>query len=225
VIPEDANPAKVAATRAFGAEVIQEGVNFANRDQRARQVAGKHGGLVLVHPYDNWDVIHGQGTAAREVFTADPHIRTIVTPCGGGGLLSGTALWARHHDARTRVIGVEPERAADAKRTLESRAIYSLPRSPETIADGVRTVSIGERNFEVLGEQRLVDEIVTVSEEQIGQATRIAWLRLKLALEPTAALPLAAYLNGLIPDQGPTCLILTGGNADQRLVARLLGQP
>jgi threo-3-hydroxy-L-aspartate ammonia-lyase len=222
LIPEDANPAKVAATRALGAEVIQVGITFANREERMREVMQARG-LTLVHPFDDWEVIHGQGTAALELLQDDPSIRMLVTPCGGGGLLSGTALAARARDPRSVLVGVEPERADDAARTLKAGQIQRLPDSPETIADGVRPVAIGARSFEVLVTQGLVDDIVTVSEDEIADATRAAWLRLKLALEPTGALPLAAHLAGKLPEAGgPIGLILSGGNANPRLVSRLL---
>jgi threonine dehydratase len=224
LIPEDANPAKVAATRALGAEVLQDGITFENREQRLREVMAERG-LTLVHPFDDWDIIHGQATAARELLEDDPEVGAILAPTGGGGLLSGTALAARVHRRDTLVIGVEPERADDAQRSFRSGAIQTLSSSPQTLADGVRTTAIGRRNFEVMVERRLVDDIVTVSEEEIERALVTAWLKLKLALEPTAALPLAAYLAGKAPaaEASPVGLILSGGNFDQAVVARLLG--
>ncbi|HLH28330.1 MAG TPA: pyridoxal-phosphate dependent enzyme, partial [Acidimicrobiales bacterium] len=122
LIPFDANPAKVAATRALGAEVIQEGVTFENREERCRQVMAERG-LELVHPFDDWDIVHGQATAAAEVLEDDPTLGTIVVPVGGGGLLSGTALAAKARNPAIRVIGVEPEVADDARRTLETGRI------------------------------------------------------------------------------------------------------
>ena len=224
VIPHDANPDKVAATRGFGAGVVQEGVTFANREERLQEVAGERG-FAIVHPYDNWDVIHGAATAAGEALADDPSIATIVVPTGGGGLLSGTALVAKAHNPSLQVIGVEPEAADDAARTLATGVIQRLPDSPTTMADGVRTMSVGERNFDVIVRRRLVDAIVTVSEEEIAAATVTAWLRLKLALEPTGALPLAAWLSGKVPrDAGPTLLIFSGGNANPRLIADLLAR-
>jgi len=227
LIPEDANPQKVAATKAYGAEVRQAGITFANREERLAE-AIEETGYMLVHPFDNWDIIHGAGTAALELLT-DNGLRpkTIVTPCGGGGLLTGTALAAKSTTAQIRVYGVEPEVADDAARTYASGALQTLPTSPETLADGVRTTHIGEKNFEVIVERRLVDGIVTVSEEEIRQATKTAWTRLKLALEPTGALPLAAYLAGKIPagdPDEPTALILSGGNANLAVIADLLQQ-
>ena len=220
LIPEDANPAKVAATRALGAEVIQEGITFANREQRLHEeMAARR--LTLVHPFDDWNVIHGQGTAAMELLEDEPDLQVIAAPVGGGGLLSGTAISAKSHDPAVRVIGVEPAAADDAYRTWKAGSIQSLAAAPVTIADGVRTISIGTRAFEVMFVNRLVDEIVTVTEDEIAGAVRVAWSRLHLALEPTGALPLAAYLSGKLP-RGRTGLILTGGNANLETVATLL---
>ena len=226
LIPEDANPAKVAATRAFGAEVLQDGITFENRERKLREVMTERG-LTLVHPFDDWDVIHGQATAARELLQDEPELGMILAPTGGGGLLSGTALAAKAHSRDLTVIGVEPEQADDAQRSFRSGAIQTLAEAPRTLADGVRTTAIGTRNFEVMVDRRLVDDIVTVSEEEIQDALVTAWLKLKLALEPTAALPLAAYLSGKVPGPNgrPLGLLLSGGNFDPTVVARLLGSP
>ncbi|HET9780637.1 MAG TPA: threonine/serine dehydratase [Candidatus Dormibacteraeota bacterium] len=220
LIPEDANPAKVAATRALGAEVIQDGITFANREQRLREVMAERG-YTLVHPFDDWDVIHGQGTAVRELLEDAPDLEVVATPCGGGGLLAGSGISAKHHNASIKVIGVEPEAADDAYRSWKTGSIQTLEASPQTLADGVRTTAVGKRNFEVMFERRLVDEIVTVSEDDIARALRIAWSRLHLALEPTGTLPLAAYVAGKLPT-GRTGLLLSGGNANLQTVATLL---
>ena len=220
LIPEDANPAKVAATRALGAEVIQEGITFANREQRLREVMAERG-YTLVHPFDDWDVIHGQGTVVRELLDDEPDLQAVATPVGGGGLLAGSAISAKSHGRPVKVIGVEPVAADDAYRTWKSGRIEVLPSSPTTLADGVRTTAIGARNFEVMFANRLVDEIVTVTEEEIATAVRVAWSRVHLALEPTGALPLAAYLAGKLP-KGRTGLVLSGGNANFATVATLL---
>lgn len=222
VIPADANPEKVQHTRDYGAHVIQDGVTFANREGRLQEEI-KKSGFVLVHPFDDWDVIHGQGTAAMEMLDDDPEIEMIVTPCGGGGLLSGTALWAKHVNPAIKVIGVEPTAADDAARSLHSGRLVSLEDSPVTLADGVRTLSMSERTFEVVVKRGLVDDIVTVTEDEIAHAVRVAWLRMHLAIEPTGALPLAAFLAGKLPRQ-PSVIgfILTGGNANRAVVSRLL---
>lgn len=220
LIPEGANPAKVAATRALGAEVIQEGVTGSNREKRLHEEMEARG-LTLVHPFDDWNVIHGQGTAALELLEDEPELQVIATPIGGGGLLSGTAIAAKSHNPRLRVIGVEPEAADDAYRSWKTGQIQVLTATPATMADGVRTPSIGERTFEVMFANKLVDAIVTVTEDEIASAVRLAWSRLHLALEPTGVLPLAAYLSGKLPN-GRMGLILSGGNADLETVATLL---
>lgn len=220
LIPEDANPAKVAATRALGAEVVQEGITFANREARLHEVMAERG-LTLVHPFDDWNVIHGQGTAALELLEDEPDLQAIVAPVGGGGLLSGSAIAARSHDPSIKVVGVEPAQADDAYRSWKSHRIQVLDAAPKTIADGVRTTAIGARNFEVMFVEGLVDEIVTVTEDEIANAVRVAWSRIHLALEPTGALPLAAYLAGKLP-RVRAGLILSGGNANVQTVATLL---
>ncbi len=222
LIPEDANPAKVASTRALGAEVIQEGITFANREQRLREEMAARG-LTLVHPFDDWDVIHGQGTAAMELIEDEPELRVIVAPVGGGGLLSGTAISAKNHNQAIKVIGVEPAAADDAYRSWKSGSIQKLDAAPTTLADGVRTTAIGTRTFEVMFGNGLVDEIVTVTEDEIAEAVRVAWSRLHIALEPTGALPLAAYLSAKLPP-GRAGLILSGGNANLDTVAKLLAR-
>jgi threonine dehydratase len=220
LIPEGSNPAKVAATRALGAEVIQEGVTFANREQRMRELQAELG-YVLVHPFDDWDVIHGAGTVVRELLEDAPDLEVIATPVGGGGLLSGSAISAKSHRASIRVVGVEPETADDAYQSWKSGSIVTLEKAPATMADGVRTVAIGTRTFEVMFGNGLVDEIVRVTEDEIANAVRVAWSRLHLALEPTGTLPLAAYLAGKLP-KGRTGLVFSGGNADLSTVATLL---
>ena len=223
LIPEDANPAKVAATRALGAEVIQDGITFANREQRLREVMTERQ-LTLVHPFDDWNVIHGQGTAGRELLDDEPAIDLVATPVGGGGLLSGTAIAAKSHNTSVRVVGVEPVVADDAYRSWKTGKIQTLDRAPATLADGVRTTAIGERNFEVMFAQGLVDEIVTVSEDEIAGAVELAWTRLHLALEPTGAMPLAAFVSGKLPGRR-VGLVLTGGNANLETVSKLLSHP
>jgi threonine dehydratase len=178
-------------------------------------------GYTLVHPFDDWDVIHGQGTAVRELLEDDPEITVVATPVGGGGLLAGSAIAAKHHADSIRVIGIEPEAADDAYRSWKAHSIQRLPASPTTLADGVRTTAIGPRNFEAMFANRLVDQIVTVSEDEIAGAVRVAWSRMHLALEPTGVLPLAAFLAGKLP-AGRKGLLLSGGNANLQTVATLL---
>ena len=221
LIPEGANPAKIAATRSFGAEVLTEGVTFANRDQKLVE-AVESSGYALVHAYDDWNVIHGQGTGALELLEDVPDLETVVCPVGGGGQISGWALAIKAIRPEVRVVGVEPATADDAYRSFHSRTLERLMAAPITIADGVKTLSIGAKNFEVLIENGLMDDIVTVTEEELEQALLTAWLRCKIALEPTGALSLAAFLAGKLGSGRRVGLVLSGGNADPSLVARLL---
>ena len=221
LIPEGANPAKIAATRGFGAEVVTEGITFANRDQKLVEAA-ERSGYTLIHPYDDWDVIHGQGTGALELMADAPDMTGVAVPVGGGGQISGWALAIKATNPAIRVIGVEPAAADDAFRSFRTGSLQRLEGPAETIADGVKTVSLGAKNFEVLVEERLMDDIVTVTEREIEQALLTSWLRCKLALEPTGALTLAAFLAGNLPAAGRIGLVLSGGNADAALVARLL---
>jgi threonine dehydratase len=221
LIPEGANPAKVAATRALGAEVVSEGITFANRDDKLVEAA-ERSGYVLVHPYDDWDVIHGQGTGALELLADAPDVAAVTVPVGGGGQISGWALAIKATNPTIQVIGVEPAAADDAFRSFRTGTLQRLTGPADTIADGVKTISLGARNFEALVVNGLMDDIVTVTEQEIEQALLTAWLRCKLALEPTGALPLAAFLAGKLPANGQIGLVLSGGNADAGLVARLL---
>ena len=221
LIPEGANPAKVAATRAYGAEVVSEGITFANRDEKLVE-AVQRSGYALVHPYDDWDVIHGQGTGALELMADAPDLAAVACPVGGGGQISGWALAIKAKQPSIQVIGVEPAAADDAFRSFRTGTLQRLAAPPNTIADGVKTLSIGAKNFEVLVGNGLMDDIVTVTEAEIEEALLTAWLRCKLALEPTGALTLAAFLAGKLPVAGRIGLVLSGGNADPALVARLL---
>jgi threonine dehydratase len=221
LIPEGANPTKIAATRAYGAEVVSEGITFANRDEKLVE-AVRQSGYTLVHPYDDWDVIHGQGTGALELLADAPDLAAVACPVGGGGQITGWALAIKAKQPSIKVIGVEPAAADDAFRSFRTGSLQRLAAAPDTIADGVKTLSIGAKNFEALVGNGLMDDIVTVTEVEIEAALKTAWLRCKLALEPTGALSLAAFLAGKLPAAGRIGLVLSGGNADPALVARLL---
>jgi threo-3-hydroxy-L-aspartate ammonia-lyase len=220
VMPEDANPAKVAATRAYGGEVITEGVTASSREAVVLRLAAERG-LHLVHPFDDLDVMAGQGTAALELLEQAGELDVVVVPVGGGGLISGTAAAVKGRSPGTRVVGVEPAVAADARASLAAGRRVALPRAPVTLADGVRSLCVGERPFEVM--RRLVDEIVTVTEDELREALALAWSRTKQLIEPSAALPLAALRAGAVRARGAAGVILTGGNVDVAPLVAALG--
>jgi threo-3-hydroxy-L-aspartate ammonia-lyase len=218
VMPADANPGKVAATRAYGAEVVTEGVTAETREAVVRQLAAERG-LHLVHPFDDPDVMAGQGTAALELLQDAPDLDLVLVAVGGGGLLAGTAAAVKGRSPATRVVGVEPATAADARASLAAGRRVRLPAVPVTVADAVRSQVVGERPFEVM--RRLVDEIVTVTDAELLEALALCWSRTKQLVEPTAALPLAALRTGAAKG-GRVGVILSGGNLDATALARCL---
>jgi threonine dehydratase len=218
VMPADANPSKVAATRGYGAEVIQEGVSVRTREQVVARLAEERG-LHLVHPFDDLDVMAGQGTAALELLEDVADLDVVLVPVGGGGLISGTAAAVKGRSPVTRVIGVEPDRAADARESLLAGRRIGLAEPPDTIADGVRSMMVGELTFAVM--RRLVDEIVTVTEDELVEALALAWSRTKQLIEPSAALPLAALRTGAVRARRAG-VILSGGNVQATVLARSL---
>ncbi|MGD0447772.1 MAG: threonine/serine dehydratase [Candidatus Dormibacteria bacterium] len=224
VMPEGSNPIKVAAVRALGARVVSEGVTGANREERARELQERTG-LAMIHPFDAWDTIHGQGTIGLELLEDLADLGTVVCPVGGGGLISGCAIAIKAARPEVRVIGVEPELAADAAASMRSGRHERLATPSATIADGLRSLSIGDRGFEVIVRRRLVDEVVTVTEAEMEQAMLAVWSRLHLVVEPSGAVGIAALMAGRIPPSpagARIAVVLSGGNVDPALSARLL---
>ena len=223
-MPEDSNPVKVDAVRNLGAETVA-GVTWENRDEVVARIAEERQ-LAIVHPFDDWSTIYGQGTVATEVFAECSNLGAVVAPVGGGGLLAGIALATKAlTNSRATVIGVEPEVASDASESLRRGVRHSLQQAPQTVADGVRAKRIGARNFEVLVDHGCADEIVTVSEEEILTAVGVAWRQLRLVIEPTGALPIAALLAGKLPASRvsrPIALILSGGNINPAVLPAAL---
>jgi threonine dehydratase len=218
VMPADSSPAKRAATEATGAVVRSGGVTPLNRESIAREAAAEQG-WPLVHPFDDWDVISGQGTASLELLEDAPALDALVAPIGGGGLLSGACLARDALGASTEVWGAEPAQARDAHDSLAAGRRVSLDAAPRTIADGVRTLCVGERPFSVLREG--CAGIALVEEDELRAAAALVWSRTKIMIEPTSALPVAAVLAGRIPGRR-VGLILSGGNLDASALARHL---
>jgi threonine dehydratase len=210
VMPENSAEIKKAAVQGLGATVRFCAPTLEARDTTCAAVLAETG-AVLVHPYDDWRVIAGQGTAALELLEEIPDLDAIITPVGGGGLLSGTAIASRGRKPSIRIYGAEPAGADDAWRSLQSGRI--VPQTdPRTIADGLRS-SLGVKTFAVLS--TLVDAIGTTSEEAIVQAMRLTWDKLKLVIEPSAAVPLAALIERKLPVAGLRVgIVVSGGNVD-----------
>jgi threonine dehydratase len=210
VMPENSAEIKKAAVQGLGATVRFCAPTLEARDTICAAVQAETGAL-LVHPYDDWRVIAGQGTAALELLEQIPDLDAVITPVGGGGLLSGTAIASRGIKPSIHVYGAEPAGADDAWRSLQSGRI--VPQTdPRTIADGLRS-SLGVKTFAVLS--TLVDAIGTTSEEAIVRAMRLTWDKLKLIIEPSSAVPLAALLERKLPVAGQRVgIVISGGNVD-----------
>jgi threonine dehydratase len=218
VMNADANPAKCAATRGYGATVVSDGVDPTNREEIARDLAEREG-LALVHPFDDWNVIAGQGTATLELLEEVPGLDAVITPVGGGGLLSGAALACRLASPGTRAHGAEPAASPDAQRSLAAGRRVRLEHAPMTIADGARTVQIGERTFAVLSE--LCAGISLVDDDAARRALALVWRTTRLLIEPTSALPIAAIAAGAVPGVR-IGVVLSGGNVDAGALAETI---
>jgi threonine dehydratase len=219
LMPEDAPPTKLAATRGYGAEVITY-----DRYRQERTTLGeglaRDRGLVLIPPFNHADVMAGQGTVARELFAQAGPLDTLVVCVGGGGLMSGCATVAAAQGQPVRVVGVEPEAGDDVTRSLAEDRIVEIP-TPRTIADGQQTTAPGELTFAVM--RRRVDEMVLVSDAEIVAAMRFAFERLKVVLEPSGACALAALLAGRVTAPGERIgVVLSGGNVGADRFATLL---
>ncbi len=220
LMPSDAPELKRTATEGYGAEVIEFDRYRDDREQLVRALAADRG-LELIHPFDDERVIAGQGTVALEFLEQVPDgLDAIVVPVGGGGLIAGTATAVKALAPRTRVIGVEPEASDDVVRSLRSGRRERVTVGP-TIADGQQTPSPGERTWPII--QRLVDDVVTVSDAQIVAAMRLLFERAKLVSEPSGACALAAVLAGGLDLAGQRVgVIISGGNIGAAAFAALM---
>ncbi|MEU5099670.1 pyridoxal-phosphate dependent enzyme [Streptomyces sp. NPDC020996] len=220
VMPEDAPRSKRDATEGYGAEIVTYDRYTEDRAAVAEALAAERG-LALIPPYDHPHVIAGQGTAALELLDESGELDELIVPVGGGGLIAGSATAAKGRYPGIRVVGVEPEAGDDTRRSLEAGRRVRIP-VPRTIADGQALDTPGELTFSV--NQRLVDTVVLVSDDEIRDAMRFAFERLKIVLEPSGATPLAALLTGRTdPLPRRVGLILSGGNIAADRFALLCG--
>ncbi len=215
VMPDDAPSVKQVATREYGAEVIIYNRQQTNREELAQSLASDRQ-VTLIPPYNHPHIVAGQGTAAKELID-EVGVDLLLVCCGGGGLLSGSAIATKAVLPNCRVIGVEPERADDATRSFHTKTLQTV-KNPDTIADGARTPSLGSITFPLV--LHYVDDMVTVSEEAILRTMFFLWERLKIVVEPTGVLATAALLEGVVKaPQARIGVIVSGGNVDLKQVA------
>jgi threonine dehydratase len=224
VMPSNAPEIKRLATTALGAQIVDVGPASSERRERAEALAAEHG-YAIIPPYDDPAIIAGQGTCGLEILADYPEVDLVLAPVGGGGLLSGVAAAIRQQRPECRVIGVEPELAGDAAASLRQGRIvqYTAEQTTRTIADGLRTQSLGTLNFAHI--QRYVDRVITVTEHEIEQAMRrIAW-DARLIAEPSGAVATAALLfhRQELPPHRTAVAIISGGNAEPATLLRVLG--
>lgn len=221
IVPDDAPAVKLAAAKDYGATIITYNRATTSREEVAESLISQHG-YTLIPPFDHEDVIAGQGTAAKELIDEVKDLDYIFVQVGGGGLISGSAVCAKQLLPKCQVFGVEPELADDATRSFKSGELQSVNNS-QTIADGLRSTCIGKITFPLI--QKYVDDMVTVSEEEIIRTMEFLWTRLKIVVEPSGAVSLAPIFNRKLPISGKRIgVILSGGNADISQVGKLFAE-
>ena len=222
VMPRTAPKNKLDATAALGAEIVLVGPGSEERRLRAEQLAAEHG-YVIVPPYNDEQIIAGQGTVGLEILEDLPGVETVLVPVGGGGLISGVAAAVKLANPKVKVIGVEPEIAADAQASLRAGRVVTFPAEQvsQTLADGLRTQSIGAINFEHI--RAYVDDIVTVTEEEIRETMRKLSADPRTTAEPSGAVAPAAFLYHAdqLPDTKINVAVISGGNIDPQLLQAL----
>jgi threonine dehydratase len=219
VMPTNAPAVKREATRGYGAQVVTYDPKTEDREQIARELAATRG-LTVIPPFDHPHIIAGQGTAAKELVEEAGALDFLLVPCGGGGLISGSAIAANHLSPGVRVVGVEPAAGDDVTRSFRSGVLQSV-HNPDTIADGARTSSAGALTFPLI--RRHVHEMHTVTDAELLRAMAWLWERLKIVIEPTGALGAAALFEGRIDARGKRVgVIISGGNVDIKGMASLL---
>jgi threonine dehydratase len=218
VMPEDAPRVKLEATRGYGAEIVLYRKNE-DREALARRIAAERG-LTLIPPFDHPHIVAGQGTAAKELVEDAGPLDLLLVPCGGGGLLSGCAVAAKHLAPGCRVIGVEPAAGDDGLQSFRAGRIVEIP-VPDTIADGARTKSLGHLTFALI--RKHVDDFLVATDAELLRWMFFLWERMKLVVEPTGTLAAAALLEGKVKVEGMRVgVVLSGGNVDVKQMAALL---
>ena len=219
VMPEDAPASKMAATRDYGAQVVTYNRYTEDREAISRRLALERG-MTLVPPFDHPHVIAGQGTAAKELFEEVPDLDYLFVCVGGGGLLAGSLFAAEALAPQCRVVGVEPAAGNDGQQSFKAGHVVQIP-TPHTIADGAQTQALGQLNFPII--QRLADDMVTATDEQLVESLRFFAERMKIVVEPTGALAFAGAQHGNVDIHGARVgILISGGNVDLSRLARFL---
>jgi threonine dehydratase len=223
VMPRNAPKIKLDSTAALGAEIVTVGPASAERMHKAEELAHQHG-YAIVPPYNDEQIIAGQGTVGLEILEDCPDVDLVLVPSGGGGLISGVSSALKQSDSKAKIIGVEPELANDAQQSFRKGEIVQLSaeRVSSTLADGLRTQSIGPLNFEHI--RRFVDDIITVTEDEIRIAMRTMAVQARLIAEPSGAVTFAAWLFHAkeLPESKKTVAVVSGGNLEPQLLAAVL---
>jgi len=223
VMPKNAPPIKLEATASLGAEIVLVGPGSAERQARAEELAARHG-YIIVPPYNDEKIIAGQGTIGLEILEDMPDVETVLVPVGGGGMISGVAAAIKLSGSKARVIGVEPELAADAQASFRSGKIveFAAEQASSTIADGLRTQSIGAINFEHI--RKYVDDIVTVSESEIRKAVQRLASNTDTVAEPSGAVAVAGFLfrGDQLPKSKLNVAVISGGNIDPAILREIM---
>jgi threonine dehydratase len=226
VMPENAPKIKVEATRGYGAEIVFVGPSSHERKAKAEELAQQHH-YQIIPPYDDEKIIAGQGTIALEILEDLPEVETVLCPVGGGGLISGVSAGLKLQNPKIKMVGVEPEVANDAQQSLRAGHIVSLSADQvsRTVADGLRTQSVGEINFQHISQY--VDDIITVSEDEIRAAVRQLALEAKLVVEPSGAVTFAGFLfhRDRLPASRNNVVIISGGNIAPELLEQIIREP
>ena len=219
VMPENAPKVKLEATRGYGAEVVTYPKDE-DRETVAARLAGERG-MVTIPPFNHPHIVAGQGTAAKELLEETGRLDLLAVPCGGAGLLSGCAIAARHLAPSCHVVGVEPAAGDDVTQSFRAGKIVTIA-VPDTIADGARTTAPGSVTFPLV--RQYVDEMLTVTDQELLRAMFWLWERMKIVVEPTGALGFAALMARKIAPRGRVGVILSGGNVDLRWAAAQLNK-
>jgi threonine dehydratase len=222
VMPTDAPKVKLEATRGYGAEVVLYDAHNEDRQKIAEQLSAERG-MTLIPPFDHLHIAAGQGTAAKELIEDAGALDLLLVPCGGGGLLSGCAVAAKHLSPSCRVIGVEPAAGDDGARSFKAKALQVI-KTPDTIADGARTASLGPKvTFPAILQH--VDGFLTVTDEELLKAMFFLWERMKIVVEPTGALAACALLESKLDAKDKKVgVVISGGNVDLAWAARQLAR-